>query len=153
MYVYSGPNFNEHDTCFAGLMTRDKPGSNEIYEPKTVQQKVDLQAASRNAIPVLFDLKERKAIWCDIATKSRYGDSSKFGGYGGNNTENNKATTQDMVEAFTSLDNKITLGELFELHAKARGSIVDEREDADFVFGIEGDVTPYDVVDINADYL
>ena len=37
--VYDGATFAEHSTCFAGWMTRNKPNSNEIYDPRTVQQK------------------------------------------------------------------------------------------------------------------
>lgn len=155
VYVFSGPNFSEHEECFAGWMTREKPNSNEIYEPKTVQQKIDLRTTSRNAIPVIFDLHERKAIWADIATSTRSSFGRSYGfSRSGNNIENNKATTEDMVEAFVSLDNKITLGELFELHAKARGTIVEEKDEADFVFGLDdGNVTPYNITEINAEYL
>jgi len=155
--VYSGPTFEEHDVCFAGWMTRDKVESNEIFDPKTVAQKVDLRSATKNVIPVIFDLKERKAIWADISTNGKRFNTTPSAdkwGTSGNNVENNKATIQDMVEAFTSLDNKITLGELFEVHGKARGTIVDNKEDADFVFAMDdADVTPYDVTTINAEYL
>lgn len=154
--VYSGPTFAEHEECFAGWMTRNKVNSNEIYEPKTVEQKIDVRSATKNVIPVIFDLKERKAIWADISTNGKRfnTDARTNWGRSGNNVENNKATISDMVEAFTSLDNKVTLGELFEVHAKARGTIVNDRDEADFVFALEdGNVTPYDVTEINSDYL
>ncbi len=152
--VYTGPTFAEHEECFAGWMTRDKVNSNEIYEPKTVEQKIDLRSGTKNVIPVLFDLKERKAIWADISTNGkRFNTDSSNWGRSGNNVENNRATIQDMVEAFVSLDNKITLGELFEIHAQSRGNIVTERKDADTVFAMDEGVTPYDITDINADYV
>lgn len=144
--VYNGPNFSEHKECFAGWMTRSKPRSNEIFEPKTVTQKVDLRSNSRNAIPVVFDLVERKAIWVDLTTP-RYAD------WGGNNVESNAASIEDTLEAIVSLDNKTTLAELFSFHAEARGELVESREEADIVFGIEGDVTPYDISVINAEYV
>jgi hypothetical protein len=151
--VFSGPTFAEHEECFAGWMTRDAVNSNEIFEPATVEQKIDLQSATKNVIPVIFDLKERKAIWTDISTNGKSFNGNKVMG-GGNNVENNRATIEDMVEAFTSLDNKITLGDLFEMHAIARGGIVENREDADFIFAMDdADVTPYDVIDINANFL
>lgn len=151
--VFSGPTFAEHKECFAGWMTRDMVNNGEVFEPKTVEQKIDLRSASKNVIPVIFDLKERKAIWTDISTNGKQFDTDKYG-TSGNNVENNKATIRDMIEAFTNLDNKITLGELFEMHATARGSIIDKREDADFVFAMDdADVTPYDIIDINADFL
>lgn len=152
--VYYGPTFAEHDECFVGWMTRNKVNSNEVFEPKTVEQKIDLRSATKNVIPVIFDLKERKAIWTDISTNGKRFNTVKSWGTSGNTVESNKATIQDMIEAFVSLDNKITLGELFELHAKARGKIVDKQEDADFIFGInEGNITPYNVTEINAEYL
>jgi len=69
--VYSGPTFAEHKKCYAGWMTREKPKSKEIYDPKHVVQKIDLTSESRNCIPVVFDLVERKAIWADLTTGSR----------------------------------------------------------------------------------
>ena len=151
---YSGEKFSEIDTCFAGWMTRDKVKSNEIFEPKTVQQKVDLNGEAIVTIPALFDLKERKVIWTDINTQNRSGFN--FGGRwgtSGNNVENNRASIEETVEAFTSLDNKISLGEVFEIKAKARGKIVKDKDDADFVFSFDGDVTPYDIKTINSEYL
>lgn len=146
VYVYSGPNFSEHEECFAGWMTRSKPNSNEIFEPKTVVQKVDLRSESRNCIPVVFDLVERKAIWVDL-THPRHSH------WGGNNVESNAATIMDTLEAIVSLDNKTTLTELFTLHAEARGELVEDRKEADVVFAVDGDVTPYDISVINSEYV
>lgn len=127
-------------------MTREKVQSGEIYEPKTVQQKVDLTAQSRNAIPVVFDLVEKKAIWTDLAIKGRYH-------MWGNNIHSNRATTEQTLRAMVTLDNKVTLYELFAMHAHARGTIVDNREEADVVFSIDEGITPYDIATINGEYL
>jgi hypothetical protein len=153
VYVYAGPNFSDHEICYAGWMTREEVGSGEIYDPATVQQRVTLTAQSRMAIPVIFDMVERKAIWLDLATRSR--DPFPRGcGFGGNNVENNKASIMDTMEAMALSADKASLYELFSLHAAARGEIVENREDADFVFSVdEGDITPYSVTSINADYL
>jgi len=152
--VFTGPAFKEHDVCFAGWMTRDKTNSNAIYHPKTVEQKIDIRGATKNVIPVIFDLKKRKAIWTDISTNGKGFSTDGNKTPSGNNVENNKATIEDMVEAFTSLDNKITLGELFEMHGQARGNLVTDRKDADFIFAMDdADVTPYDIIDINANFL
>lgn len=151
VFVYSGPNFNEHSACYAGWMTRNEPNKNDKFDAKTVEQKIDLTAASRYAIPVVFDLAERKGIWCDLITKST-------GNLGGNNLESNRATTKDLLEAIISLHNKPTLHQLFKLHAKARGAkIVKSKKDADVVFTIKPDgdktITPYDIDLINSEYL
>jgi hypothetical protein len=152
--VFSGPTFAEHEECFAGWMTRDKVSSNEIYDPRTVEQKIDLRSNTKACIPVMFDLVERKAVWMDVNSSSQNWDTSAWG-RSGNNVDNNKATIQDMIEAFASLDNKITLGELFYRHGLTRGTFVENREDADFVFGFDdkADVTPFDVAAINSEYV
>jgi len=144
--VYAGPSFADHEECFAGWMTRSKPQSNEIYDAKTVEQKVDLRNASRNAIPVIFDLLERKAIWADVATpRSSY--------YGGNNVESNRASIENTMQAIATMKNKLSLYELFKLHADVRGTIVENKEDADLVFSMYEGTTPYNIAEINSEYL
>ena len=144
--VYSGPTFSEHETCFAGWMMRSKPKSNEVFEPKTVTQKIDVRANSRNVIPVVFDLLTRKAIWTDISTSSSY-----F--HGGNNVESNRASIQETLESVIDAKHKLSLYELFELHATARGETVSTREEADTVFSLDTGVTPFDVNLINSEYV
>ena len=144
--VYSGPNFSEHKTCYAGWMTRSKPNSNEVYEPKTVQQKIDLNSACRNVIPVVFDLRDKKIIWVDVATSS-------YQNWGGNNVESNAASIEEKLEAAVTIEHKVSLYELFELHALARGSLVESREEADTVFSVDQGITPYCINEINAEYI
>lgn len=154
VFVYTGPNFNEHEKCYAGWMTREKPNSNEIYDPKTVENKIDLTSASRNAIPVVFDLETREAVWCDLATKGQPESAFRSGwGRSCNNIESNRADITQVLKAITNLDSKPTLYDLFMTHAIARGEVVDNVEEADVVFGFEGDVTPKDINIINSDYL
>ncbi len=144
--VYSGPNFSEHEICYAGWMTRACPNSNEFFDAKSVAQKVDLRSACRNVIAVVFDLVERKAIWLDIKTASKQS-------YGGNNVESNKATIEEKVKAIIDSNNKLSLYELFYLHACARGELVDSAEQAETVFSIEQGIGPYDIDTINAEFI
>ncbi|OUS28424.1 hypothetical protein A9Q99_12960 [Gammaproteobacteria bacterium 45_16_T64] len=144
--VYSGPTFAEHDTCFAGWMGRENPNSNEIFEPKTVQQKIDISSHSKNVIPVIFDLVQGKAIWTDISTQQRTGR-------GGNNIESNRATIEETIEAIVDSTHKLSLYELFEMHGFARGKLVETKEDADRIFSISEGVTPYCINDINSNYI
>lgn len=144
--VYCGPTFAEHEKCYVGWMTRSHPNSNEIYDPATVEYKMDLTSESKAATPVIFDLQERKAIWTDLNTSANRG-------WSGNNVANNRANLRDVIEAIASNDNKASLYHLFGAHAEARGTLVDNAEDADIVFGWDGDVTPKDVTVINADYV
>ena len=102
------------------------------------------------SVPVVFDLKENKVIQVDINT-SIVGLESNVVEV--NNGVSNRASFGNILESFTSLDNKISLYSLFELHALARGNIVETKEESDIVFGWEGDVTPYDISVINSEYL
>jgi hypothetical protein len=144
--VYSGEEFAKHEECFAGWMTRSKPESNEIFDPKTVVQKIDLRSASKNCIPVIFDIVEKKAICIDLVTK-------RSGRHGGNNIESNMASIEEVLEAMTNIFNKTTLYELMSLHAKARGKEVKNKEKADVVFALDEGITPYDVSVINSEYV
>ena len=148
LYVYSGPDFSEHEVAFAGWMMRDAINNNEIFEPKTVKQRVSLTGDSRNAIPVIFDLKERKAIWTDLYTKGR-------NQYGGNNTHSNKPTTQRMLQGMLGMESMVSLFELLATHASVRSDgFADTREEADVVFGFgEADVSPFDITKINSEYV
>ena len=147
--VFNGPTFAEHDTCFAGWMTRSRPNSNEIYDPKTVEYKLDLNADNKNSIPVIFDLEKREAIWTDLT----HMHSVSRGWYGTiNNVHTNRATLEDTVKAMISNDNKVSLFDLFFMH-RNRGTLVTDREDADIVFAWDGDVKPSDVNTINSEYV
>lgn len=148
VFVYSGPTFKEHASCYAGWMTREKPKSNEIFDPKTVEQKLDLTSEAKNAIPVVFDLVERKAIWTDLTTATQYHNW-------GNNIESNHPTVEQNLQAIVNLNSKVTLYELFKLHADARGTIVDDPEGADVKFTLDdrSGITPYDITTINSEYV
>jgi stress response protein SCP2 len=144
--VYRGSDFADHETCFVGWMMRAKPNSNEIYDPKTVQQKLDLTQTCRNVIPVVFDLQQRKAIWTDLPA-SQHGYSYT------NNVENNYASIEQKLKAIVNSQHKLSLYELLELHAQARGEQVETRDEADMIFAFDGTVTPFDVNTINAEYV
>jgi len=145
--VYSGPSFAKHETCFAGWMTREKPNSNEVFDAKTVEHKVDLASSARNAVPVVFDLVTRKAIWCDLTTPR----SPSWGIP--NNVETHQAAIERVLEAIVTSASKLSLYELFTLHGRARGELVELKEDAQVVFSLDEGVTPYDINVIASDYL
>ena len=49
-----------------GWMEREDGEFGEIFEPKTVKQKMDLASQSTVCIPVIFDCQTREVIWCDM---------------------------------------------------------------------------------------
>ncbi|WP_103106836.1 TerD family protein [Brevibacillus reuszeri] len=130
--------------CYAGWMIRTEPQSGEIFEPQTVQDKVDLASNTSISIPVILDLVERKVIWTDVALRSH----PRFV----NNVEANSGGMQWMGKALTTLV-KPTLHELFSLHVEARGTRTDQEENADTVFSLETGITPFDTEIIMADFL
>lgn len=129
--------------CFAGWMARKNAGSGEIYEPKTVEDKLDLSANTSVAIPVIFDLINREAIWTDISL------TKNPNWY--NNVAGNLSGIQLSLKAFTDL-NKMTLHELFKMHIEARGEFVELPADADVEFSVSAE-TPYELEKIASEYM
>jgi hypothetical protein len=130
--------------CFVGWMMRKKPGSGEIFEPSTVANKIDITADTQIAIPVIMDLVERTVIWTDLAL-TRHPEYY-------NNVEGNQKGMVLMGKALTTL-RKPDLYDLFTLHAKARGELVDTIEQADTIYSVEQGITPFDIEQIMAEYL
>lgn len=146
VYNFSQQSFSDLPHAMFGWMGRQEPNSGEIYEPKTVEQKMDLTAGAENCVPVIFDLITREVIWCDMDLQ--VGRS----GICANNLEQNfnrvTATCYSMVNM-----KKPNLYDLFDLHIKARGIRVDNKEDADIVFDVEDGITPFDTDTIMGEYL
>lgn len=141
---YSRQPFNVLPECFGGWMMRRKPKSGEIFEPKTVQDKIDITAASRACVPVIIDAQSRKMYWADLGLKSM----SQI-----NNAAINSVGFTQIGRAIVTL-NKPTLYDLFLMHAESRGQIVDSPDEADTVFGLqEGTVTAFDSNVILSEYL
>ena len=143
---YSEHPFCELPQCFAGWMIRQNADSGEIYEPSTVQDKVDLTANTTVTIPAILDLEEREIIWTDISLSRQ----PKW--YVGNNVENNQKGMVLIGKALTTM-NKPKLNRLFKLHAQARGEEVNTSEVADTVFALESGITPFDIDAIAAQFL
>lgn len=142
LYSYSGQDFADLPECFAGFMERKDLGSGEIYDPRTVTNKVDLTSTSKSATPFIFDLKTGEAIWVDLGMKVQAAGANAF---------NAKDVTKTVAQAMVELTPP-SLYDLFSLHAQARGGLV-SRDQAKTVFAMDGDVTPFDTETILADYL
>lgn len=130
--------------CFAGWMARHQPNSGEIFEPKTVVDKVDVASDTRCCLPTIFDLVNREVVWADIALAS----NPRFA----NNVHNNLSGVSLMLRAVTQL-RKTDLHTLFGLHVRARGEAVSDIESAQAVFAVDCGLTPFDLDRISAEYL
>jgi hypothetical protein len=130
--------------CFAGWMARANPASGEIFEPRTVQDKVDVCSNTRMCLPAVFDLVDREIIWADIALANW----PRFA----NNVHNNLSGVSLMLRSLTQL-RKTDLHTLFDLHVRARGRRVKDVDSADSVFSMDRGITPFDLDRIAAEYM
>ncbi|MEI5907921.1 TerD family protein [Bacillus spongiae] len=147
--VMSLHSFTDHPyknlpECFAGWMVRQSPNSGEIFEPATVQDKVDVTSDSTISIPVVLDLLERKLYWTDLSL-TRYLNEY-------NNIEANKGGLALVAKSMTSIV-KPNLYDLFKLHLEARGELVENIEEAESIFSLQNGITPFDIEKIMAEFI
>ena len=140
---FTGQNFVDLPECFMGWMARKDVNSGEIYEAKTVKNKIDIASQSLICLPMVLDLYENKVVWADISLKSQ----PRW-----NNVENNMSGMILMGKALTTMK-KPNLYDLLMLNAEARGELCESIEDADTVFSVDNGITPYDTDIIVSQYL
>lgn len=152
VFNFSKINFNLMDNCMFGWMNRKDSKCGEIFEPKTVKQKMNLTSKSVYCVPVIFDLVNQEFIWCDINMTV-------------NTTCNLESTLTNTLATCYNMINvkKPNLYELFKINTFARGIEVDNKEDADIIFDIENNIdisddskqiiTPFDLDVIVGQYL
>lgn len=150
VYNFSDENFSKMEHAAFGFMTRNDMKSGEIFEPSTVKQRMDLASATTTCIPVIFDLKERVFVWCDMALTADHVRA----GYGGINVESNLPSVVVTCKAMVDVK-KPNLYDLFIFNAKARSVITDNPDEADIRFGLDDncDVKPSDIDVIVGKYL
>ena len=142
IYSYTGQSFANMPNCRFGFMEREDVDSGEIFEPTTVSMKMDVTSPSKVSVPVIFDCKERKMIWCDM----NIGIDEMRRNYGGINLESNLGGVKDVCKAIVNM-NKPNVYDLVLLNAQARGILVSDRNQADIIFSNDSTV-PIEVVEI-----
>lgn len=150
VYNFSNENFSKMEHAAFGFMTRNDMKIGEIFEPSTVKQRMDLASATTTCIPVIFDLKERVFVWCDMALTADHVRA----GYGGINVESNLPSVVVTCKAMVDIK-KPNLYDLFTFNATARGIITDNPDEADIRFGLDDNcnVKPSDIDVIVGKYL
>ena len=142
---YTGQLFSDIPECFAGIMMRKEPQSGEIFDPKTVDNRLDLTAKNKICIPMIIDLEKRQVIWTDLGLKKNPSYC--------NNIHGNMKNLQLMAKSMITL-NKPNLYDLLMLHAESRGdAIVENIKDADTIFSLDKGITPFDVDIIISEYI
>lgn len=124
---FTGQKFSDMPECFAGWMIRQHPGSGEIFDPKTVKDRLDVGSDSTQTIPMILDLQERKVIWTDVNLKANPRRA--------NNVHHNLSNIALFGKAFTEMK-KPNLYDLIALHVRARGILV-ENGPVKKIFSIE----------------
>jgi hypothetical protein len=124
---WTGQTFDSFP-CFAGFMQRDAVKSGQRFEPESVSLKLDVSAKATGVVPAIFDLVERQMIYADIATGSNRMSSAL------RHSEKYLTLTRAVIEAPRRMP---TVGDVVELHARARGTIIEHRTMADTVWTAE----------------
>lgn len=162
VYSYTGQTYADMPHAMFGWMERADVNSGEIYDPKMVEQKLDLTACRMVCIPVIFDCVKREFIWCDMNMSL----SGVHMNTGGNNLESNLSGVTAVCYSMVNVK-KPHLYDLIALNVMGRGVLVDNREDADIVFDtalylnndtVENErdkmvITPYDTELFMSEYL
>lgn len=146
IYSFTQQAFEDLPECFAGWMARQAVQSGEIFEARTVRDKVDIAGDTTVNIPLIIDLQEEQVVWADIALKSR-GPI--------NNSRKNGESLVLMGKAVTGLV-KPTLYDLFDMHAEARGTTrcsEATQGEADTVFSQHTGITPFDADRITSEFM
>ena len=155
-YAYTRQNFGDMPEAFLGWMVRADGQSGDIYDARTVRQKVDLTASGQRVLVGYIDVARRQFVWADIVLPARC--------HGSNAIETSTLMTGVLARGIVN-PVRPTIGTLLAEHALARGELVATAEDADVVFTSQlpntvapakagqAVVTAYDAEILIADYL
>lgn len=148
VYSYTGQKYSDMPHAMFGWMSREDVKAGEIFEAKTVEQKMELASQSTVCIPVIFDCVNREVIWCDMNLSL----SGCHSNYGGNNVESNLSGVAATCYSVVNMC-KPNLYDLIDLHIRARGVRVENKEDADVIFDLEDGITPFDTEVFMGEYI
>lgn len=128
---FNGRPMHTLKECYFGLMERQHPKSNEIFDPRTVSNTMTLANESTTVLICVIDLIERCYVWMDVEI------NRALAFY-----ENTKEQTVETVRAILE-GNRLSVYDLLAMHATARGKVVARRAKATTVFTWEEFVTDY----------
>ena len=141
LHSYTQQPYKELPECFAGWMARQKAGSGEVFEPKTVVDRLDITAEAKIAVPLLIDVQTGMVVWCDMSLTS-------FSGL--NNVASSEGGIAATLRALVTV-RKPNLYDLFRLHIAARGKEA-APDAAETVFSVENG-TPFEAEKIASEFL
>lgn len=123
------------DECVFGTMEREFPESNMTFLPKSISNAMGLSNEGSTVCICILDLKEREYIWTDLELESRY-------------LANIESTSNESSQILIDLiqSSKLSVYDLFELHAESRGKIVKDKKKAKTKFEYDDYITSYDKI-------
>lgn len=155
-FAYTQQNFGDMPEAFLGWMVRADGQSGDVYDARTVRQKVDLTTSGQRVLVGYVDVATRQFVWADIVLPARCS---------GFNAVESATIMSGLLARGVVNPIRPTIGNLLAEHALARGELVATPDDADMVFTSQlpntvapakaGQVvvTAYDAEVIIADYL
>jgi hypothetical protein len=131
VYNFNAGSLESLQECKFGLMERSQPYSNEIFEPRTVSNALNLKNQSSSVLLCAIDLVDKSYLWMEV-------EMDRARAY----IENTFSQTSALLSALAD-PNRLTVYELLTLHANARGTLVENSADADVSFAFEDFVADY----------
>jgi len=128
---FCGIPFKKLENCKFGWMERESLQSNELFEPKTVRQRLDLNVDNTSTTPVVFDCETREIVWIDTTLTQNKASVC---------IENSQKPMNALLYYYIN-PLKASMYDLLTLHIKARdGKLVNSEEEL-----TEGDIAfvPY----------
>lgn len=128
--LFRGTPFKDLERSHCGWMGRDFTTSDrKTFDIKTVQNLLHIAGSGRQALPIVVDVRERKAVYVDL--------------YKGASTATRVQNTLDAVttiiqEVSRFTETRPTILDLAHLNAMARGGLVRNRLQADTTIGVTG---------------
>jgi len=116
---FCGIPFKKLDNIKFGWMERKDLKSNELFEPKTVRQRLDLNVDCTSTTPIVFDCKTNEIVWIDTILTSKNT---------GVNIENSKTSMNALLYYYMN-PLKDNIYDLINLHIKAREGVLVDSED------------------------
>lgn len=135
VHSFTNQSFSELKEAFVGVMERENPMDGKIYEPMTVANRSDLITDQKTSLAMMVDTEEKNVTWLDLGCDFHHVDGVVL------NIESSKGIVIPMAKAFTQR-NLMNVYDMIALNVEARGELVTDKVDADYIFSLEGYVEP-----------
>ncbi len=135
VHSFTSQPFSELKEAFVGVMEREKPNDGAIYEPMTVANRSDLVTDQKTSLAMMVDPEDKTVTWLDLGCDFTHVDDVA------RNINSSKGIVIPMAKAFTQR-NLMSVYDMIALNVEARGELVTDKADADYIFSLEGYVEP-----------